>query len=55
MAAVFRFVNSQCQFLSALTSLQPRYAKNVADSDSLVTTPSGKADGFSHYPGYCRG
>jgi hypothetical protein len=28
-------VNAQCQFLSTLTPLQPRYAKQVADSDSL--------------------
>ena len=33
---VFRFVNGQCQFLSALTPLQPRYVKQVADSDSLM-------------------
>jgi TnpA family transposase len=36
VADVFRFVNSQCQFLSALTPLQPRYAKKVADTDSLM-------------------
>jgi hypothetical protein len=36
VADVFRFVNSQTQFLSALTPLQPRYAKKVADSDSLM-------------------
>ena len=36
MADVFRFVNDQCQFLSALTPLQPRYAKKVADADSLM-------------------
>ena len=33
VADVFRFVNEQCQFLSALTPLQPRYAKQVADAD----------------------
>src|SRR5664279_4125590 len=33
---VFRFVNEQCSFLSALTPLQPRYAKQVADDDSLM-------------------
>ena len=33
---VFRFVNSQCQFLSAMTPLQPRYAKKKADADSLM-------------------
>lgn len=36
IADVFRFVNSQTQFLSALKPLQPRYAKKVADSDSLM-------------------
>src|SRR5664279_5345926 len=36
VADVFRFVNEQCQFLSALTPLQPRYAKQVADADSLM-------------------
>ena len=36
VADVFRFVNGQCQFLSALTPLQPRYAKKVADADSLM-------------------
>ncbi|HBS8446520.1 TPA: Tn3 family transposase, partial [Klebsiella pneumoniae] len=36
VADVFRFVNNQCQFLSALTPLQPRYAKKVADTDSLI-------------------
>ena len=33
---MFRFVNEQCQFLRALTPLQPRYAKQVADADSLM-------------------
>ncbi|MDD2466279.1 MAG: Tn3 family transposase [Desulfobulbus sp.] len=36
VADVFRFVNDQCQFLSTLTPLQPRYAKKVADPDSLM-------------------
>ena len=36
VADVFRFVNGQCQFLSALTPLQPRYAKKVANVDSLM-------------------
>ena len=36
VADVFRFVNSECQFTSALTPLQPRYAKQVADADSLM-------------------
>lgn len=33
---VIRFVNEQCGFFSALTPLQPRYAKKVADADSLM-------------------
>lgn len=36
IADVFRFVNEQCQFLSAMTPLQPRYAKKIADEDSLM-------------------
>lgn len=36
VADVFRFVNGQCHFLSALTPLQPRYAKKIADADSLM-------------------
>jgi TnpA family transposase len=36
VADVFRFVNGQCQFLSGLTPLQPRYAKQAADADSLM-------------------
>jgi TnpA family transposase len=35
-ADVFRFVNHECKFLSALTPLQPRYAKKVADVNSLL-------------------
>jgi TnpA family transposase len=33
---IFRFVNEQCGFLSAMTPLQPRYAKKIADEDSLM-------------------
>ena len=36
IADVFCFVNGQCQFLAALTPLQPRYPKKVADADSLM-------------------
>jgi TnpA family transposase len=36
VADVLRFVNGQCRFLSALTPLQPRYAKPVAGPDSLM-------------------
>ncbi|HZC78450.1 MAG TPA: Tn3 family transposase, partial [Ktedonobacterales bacterium] len=40
---VFRFVNEQCQFLLALTPLQPRYAKQVADADSLMAVIMAQA------------
>jgi len=43
VADVFRFVNDQCQFLSALTPLQPRYAKQVADADSLMAAIIARA------------
>lgn len=36
IADVFRFVDNECQVLAALTPLQPRYAKKVADADSLM-------------------
>jgi len=36
IADIFRFVNKQCHFLAALTPLQPRYAKKIADEDSLM-------------------
>jgi len=36
IADVFRFVNEQTRFLSALIPLQPRYARHVADADSLM-------------------
>ncbi len=36
VADVLRFVNDQCHFLSALTPLQPRYVKQIADQDSLM-------------------
>jgi len=36
IADIFRFVNERCHFLSAMTPLQPRYAKKIADEDSLM-------------------
>lgn len=36
IADIFHFVNQHCHFLSVLTPLQPRYAKKVADEDSLM-------------------
>ena len=40
---IFRFVNERCNFLSALTPLQPRYAKRIADEDSLMATVIAQA------------
>lgn len=36
VADIFRFVNDQSHFLPTLTPLQPRYAKKIADDDSLM-------------------
>src|SRR5260370_12458892 len=36
IADIIRFVNERCDFLSAMTPLQPRYAKKIADTDSLM-------------------
>ena len=36
IADVFRYVDEQCHFLSAMTPLQPRYAKHAADRDSVT-------------------
>ena len=36
IADVFLFVNAQCNFLSTMTPLQPRYAKKTVDDDSLM-------------------
>ena len=43
IADVFRFVNEQCNFLAALKPLQPRYAKQVADTDSLMAVIMAQA------------
>jgi TnpA family transposase len=43
VADVLRFVNQECQFLSALTPLQPRYAKQVADENSLLAVIAAQA------------
>lgn len=40
---VLRFVNRQCRFLSALKPLQPRYAKQEADEDSLLAVIAAQA------------
>lgn len=40
---VFRFVNQQCHFLSALTPLQPLYVKKDAAADSLMAVIMAQA------------
>ncbi len=46
---VFRFVNQTCGFLSALTPLQPRYAKKVADEAELMAVIMARAMGFGNF------
>jgi TnpA family transposase len=48
IADVFRFVNERCGFLSALTPLQPRYAKKIADEDSLMAVIIARAMGHGN-------
>ena len=49
VADVFRFVDRQCQFLAALTPLQPRYAKKAADADSLMAVIIAQAMNHGHH------
>jgi TnpA family transposase len=46
---VFRFVDQACGFLSALTPLQPRYAKKVADEAELTAVIMARAMGFGNF------
>ena len=48
IADVFRFVNAQCGFQSALIPLQPRYAKKIADEDSLTAAVIARAIGHGN-------
>ena len=48
IADIFRFVNERCRFLSALTPLQPRYAKRIADDDSLMAVIIAQAMGHGN-------
>jgi TnpA family transposase len=48
IADVFHFVNAQCGFLSALPPLQPRYAKRIADDDSLTAAIIARAIGHGN-------
>jgi hypothetical protein len=48
VADVFRFVNEQCQFVLALTPLQPRYAKQLADTDNLMAVIIAQAMNYGN-------
>ncbi|MEI8171537.1 MAG: Tn3 family transposase [Rhodoferax sp.] len=48
IADIFRFVNEQCHFLSAMTPLQPRYAKKIADEDSLMAVIVAQAMNYGN-------
>ena len=43
VADVLRFVNRECGFLAALKPLQPRYARKVADEDSVLAVIAAQA------------
>ncbi|HAV0157147.1 TPA: Tn3 family transposase [Salmonella enterica] len=43
LADIFRFVNQRCQFLGAMTPLQPLYVKTGADADSLMAVIMAQA------------
>ena len=45
---IFRFVNEQCHFLSAMKPLQPRYAKKMADEDSLMAVIIAQAMNYGN-------
>ncbi len=47
-ADIFRFVNEQCPFLSAMKPLQPRYAKKIADEDSLMAVIIAQAMNYGN-------
>jgi len=45
---VLRFVNDQCQFLSELSPLQPRYIKQKANTDNLIATITAQAMNYGN-------
>jgi TnpA family transposase len=49
VADVCRFVDNECRFLAELTPLQPRYAKKVADPDSLMAVIIAQAMNHGHH------
>ena len=46
---VLRFVNKECDFLSDITPLQPRYKKQKADDDHLIAVIMSQAMGIGNY------
>ena len=48
IADVFRLVNHECKCLSALTPLQPRYAKKSADTNSLIAVIMAQAMNYGN-------
>lgn len=46
---VLRFVNEQCDFLSAFTPLQPRYSKQNFDDDHLIAVLISQGMNMGHY------
>jgi hypothetical protein len=46
---IFRFVDQACGFLSALTPLQPRHAKKLADEAELMAVIMARAMGFGSF------
>jgi len=49
IADIFHFVNARSGFLSALTPLQPRYAKKIADDDSLMAVIVARGIGYGNF------
>ena len=45
---IFRFVKEQCHFMSAMKPLQPRYAKKIADEDSLMAVIIAQAMNYGN-------
>ena len=49
LADVLRLVNKECNFLSAFTPLQPRFAKQVSKEENLLAVLTAQATNRSNY------
>lgn len=49
IADIIRFVNERCGFLSAMKPLQPRYAKKIADTESLMAVIIAQATNLGNF------